>query len=62
MSASLRSSECDHSLPVSGRFVLSIGRPRIEDQGADQAQEGVVFGISRPAEEGADFYITHLPA
>jgi len=33
---------------------------RIEDQGADQAEEGVLFVISRPAEEGVEVYLGHL--
>jgi hypothetical protein len=33
-----------------------------EDQGADQAQDGIPFRISRTAQEYADLYIRHLTA
>jgi hypothetical protein len=46
--------------PLYGRrFVVRAGRLRIEDRGADQAQQRFVLGISWPAEECTDFYIGH---
>ena len=49
--------------PLHGRrLVVCAGRLRIEDRGADPAEERILFGISRAAEECAEFYISHLTA
>ena len=49
--------------PLHGRrFVVRADRLRIEDRGADQAQQRFVLGISWPAEECTDFYVGHLTA
>ena len=43
----------DHGHP----FTIRLGPARIEDRGTDQAQKRFVLGISRAAEECAEFYI-----
>ena len=56
-------SSASRPFPLHGRrFVVRADRLRIEDRGADQAQQGFVLGISWPAEECTDFYIGHLTA
>ena len=53
------SSPSDHSLPVfTPAGSSSASAPvRIEDRGTYQAQQRFVLGISRAAEECAEFYI-----
>jgi len=45
-----------------GRFVPNLGPLRIDDQGADPAEESLLFGMGWPAQEVADFDIRNLTA